>query len=219
MKIVKQSWQFMSLSVPFDGTNKSLKKAKMSDVVRIIELCGRTCYKSEDKITPDSAERFVKMLVDRGHHAMIEHAFIGAKMITDRGVTHEVVRHRISSYAQESTRYCNYGKLGIRFIEPVDFKLNKDDKAILRALEKHYMKCLKQKRSPQQARYFLPNGLKTEIVMSCNVREWLHFFSLRADKAAHPQMRALASSMLVDFAKKFPIIFKEMAVKKGVVKQ
>jgi thymidylate synthase (FAD) len=216
MELVTQSWQYISASVPYDGTDESLQTAKISDVVRLLEIAGRTCYKSEDKITPDSAEKFVKMLVNRGHHAMIEHAFIGAKMITDRGVTHEIVRHRISSYAQESTRYCNYGKLGIKFIIPVDFALDDEDMKFLAACEAQYNRCLAMGRIPGQARYFLPNGLKTEIVMSCNIREWLHFFSLRADTAAHAQMRALASSMLVDFAQKLPALFLTMAEKKGL---
>ena len=218
MELVTQSWRFISASVPYDGTDESLQTATIGDIVRLLEIAGRTCYKSEDKITPDSAERFVKMLIERGHHAMIEHAFIGAKMITDRGVTHEIVRHRISSYAQESTRYCNYGKIGIKFILPVDFTLDEIDLQFLALCEAQYDRCLSIGRIPGQARYFLPNGLKTEIIMSCNVREWLHFFSLRADVAAHAQMRALASSMLVDFAAKLPALFKGMAEKKGLIK-
>jgi thymidylate synthase (FAD) len=217
MEMVTQSWQYISASVPYDGNDESLKTAKISDVLRLLEIAGRTCYKSEGKITPDSAEHFVKdILMAKGHFAMIEHAFIGARMITDRGVTHEIVRHRISSYAQESTRYCNYGKLGIRFIVPVDFTLDEEDMMFLSACEAQYNRCLTMGRIPGQARYFLPNGLKTEIVMSCNIREWQHFFSLRADVAAHAQMRALASSMLVDFAQKLPALFKAMAEKKGL---
>ena len=216
MELVQQSWKYVSATVPYDGTDESLQGRKIGDVVKLIEAVGRICYKTEDRITEESADKFVKMLLDRGHHAMIEHAFIGAKMITDRGVTHEIVRHRISSYAQESTRYCNYGKLGVRFIIPTDFTLDDEDLRFLESCEAQYNRCLAMGRIPGQARYFLPNGLKTEIAMSCNVREWLHFFSLRADPAAHAQMRALASSMLVDFAQKLPVLFKGMADKKGV---
>ena len=449
MELVQQSWRYVSATVPYDGTDESLQGRKIGDVVKLIESVGRICYKTEDRITEESADKFVKMLLDRGHHAMIEHAFIGAKMITDRGVTHEIVRHRISSYAQESTRYCvdgntllspknfhwspltvkemfqkklhsggkwkrlkvksldlqtgelvftpildifntgikktieittylgykliltpdhriltedgfmeaesclgkmiavngkciaeggidalrkyhwnkgrvdiprkdrviartkftchklveeqceiceakksdaklyvhhidenrnnnsisnlvtvcnpchsrvhsknlefvhydqvmsikevgkrevydlvmpnrnfvangvvvhncNYGKLGVRFIIPTDFTLDDEDLRFLESCEAQYNRCLAMGRIPGQARYFLPNGLKTEIAMSCNVREWLHFFSLRADPAAHAQMRALASSMLVDFAQKLPVLFKGMADKKGV---
>ncbi|RJQ44794.1 MAG: FAD-dependent thymidylate synthase [Gaiellales bacterium] len=217
MEIVEQSWEFISVTAPW-GYSQPFRDTidQAESAMKLIEKAGRTCYKSENKITPDSADKFVQMLVDKGHHAMIEHVVIGAKMITDRGVTHEIVRHRIASYAQESTRYCNYGKLGVKFIKPVDFELDEVDMAILGYIEAHYNYCLNKGRSPQQARYFLPNGLKTEIVMTANVREWLHFFNLRTSPAAHPQMRALATSMLVGFAYHFPVLFGNMATARTV---
>lgn len=197
MKIVKQSWKY-------------LFKPKGDKLLKWIELSGRTCYKSEDKITHDSAAAFVRKILKSGHHSVIEHPVISIKAITDRGVTHEIVRHRIASYSQESTRYCNYGKLGVKFIEPVDFKLDKADKAILKSLEDHYNACIAKGRSPQQARYFLPNGLKTEIVITYNLREWRHFFTLRTVSGAHPQMIALANSILRQFKKDFPVIFEDL---------
>ncbi len=219
MEIVNQSWEFISVSMPWKEASIAELGSdfKPADVIKLIEMAGRTCYKSEGKITPDSAEKFVQMLVDKGHHAMIEHVVVGAKMVTDRGVTHEIVRHRIASYAQESTRYCNYGKLGVKFIHPVDFTLDEVDMAILGYIEAHYNRCINMGRSPQQARYFLPNGLKTEIIMTANIREWLHFFNLRSSLAAHPQMRALASSMLKGFAYYIPAVFKKMAMERGLV--
>ena len=203
MQIVKQSWEF-------------LNEPKGEQILHLIEIAGRTCYKSEDKITPESSRTFVKKLIDSGHYAMIEHGSITVKIITDRGVTHEIVRHRIASYAQESTRYCNYGndKFGcqITYITPVDFILQQEDFVLLQTIQEHYMKKIAQGKSPQQARYFLPNGLKTEIVMTANPREWRHFFTLRTSKAAHPQMRALALDMLQGFKNVIPVLFDDISL-------
>lgn len=151
------------------------------------------------------------MVVKRGHHSVIEHAIMSIRFICDRGVTHEIVRHRLAAYSQESTRYCNYSKIDISFIIPGDFKLDSDDLELLELIEDHYNKCLNEKhRSPQQARYFLPNGLKTEIVMTCNLREWMHVFKLRCSKAAHPQMRELMIPLLEEVKTLVPIIFDEL---------
>ena len=172
-----------------------------------IEAVARTCYQSEDKIDTGTAAKLVARLRDSGHHAMLEFGSLTFRLITDRGVTHELVRHRIASYAQESTRYCNYGKLGIKFVIPVDFILDEYDRALLNQIEDHYDFDISRGRTPQQARYFLPNGLKTEIIVQMNFRELLHFFELRIDKAAHPQMRALANDMLYLCKEKIPVVF------------
>jgi thymidylate synthase (FAD) len=177
------------------------------DALQLIEAAGRTCYKSEDKITDTSAPAFAAMILKRGHESVIEHATATVRFICDRGVTHEIVRHRIASYSQESTRCCDYGKMGIRFIIPGDFELNDADMALLKAIEDHYNHCLSIGRSPQQARYFLPNGLKTEIVMTANLREWRHFFKLRTSAAAHPQMREVAIPLLAAMKERIPVIF------------
>jgi thymidylate synthase (FAD) len=179
-------------------------------ILKSIERCGRVCYKSEDKITDNSYQKFVKMLIDRGHEAMIEHEKVSVRIVCDRGVTHEIVRHRLASYAQESTRYCNYGNTDIKFIIPSDFEFDQNDIALLKDIEAHYNYCLKIGRKPQQARYFLPNGLKTEIVMTANLREWRHFFKLRAAKEAHPDMRAIARPMLEKFKYLIPIVFDDI---------
>lgn len=176
-----------------------------------IEAAGRTCYKSEDKITEESADAFIKMIVARGHETVIEHEIMSVRVICDRGVTHEMVRHRIATYSQESTRYCNYSKLGIQFIEPSDFELNESDMEMLGLIQAHYIECIDNGRTPQQARYFLPNGLKTEIVMTCNLREWRHFFKLRTSSAAHPDIRAIARLMLHEFQFLIPIIFDDIS--------
>lgn len=188
-------------------------------ILKDIEIAGRTCYKSEDKISNDSYERFILMLTARGHGAMIEHGSMQVRIICDRGVTHEIVRHRIASFAQESTRYCNYGKQGeIRVIDLAtgfNYDLNNHLdkmkyevwKKAMKQAEFAYMKMLDFGASPQEARSVLPNSLKTEIIVTANLREWRHFFHLRNDKAAHPQMREVANMILTEAQKRIPIVF------------
>ena len=182
---------------------------------QIIERAGRVCYKSEDKITEDTAEAFVAMIKKRGHLSVIEHASASLKFICDRGVSHEMVRHRLASYSQESTRYSSYGneKFGreITVVEPPFDKGNgAQAQAWTRSMEEAeaaYMEMLDAGASPQIARSVLPNSLKTEIVMTANFREWLHFFNLRCAPAAHPQMREVAQMALDILYAKEPVIF------------
>lgn len=171
-----------------------------------LERCGRTAYKSEDKITEGSAKKFIASILKRGHESVIEHVSISVRLICDRGVTHELVRHRLCAYTQESTRYCNYSG-GVTFIEPGDFELTEDDRVFLAQVEHHYTERLKQGLTPQQARYFLVNGLKTEIVVTANLREWRHILKLRTSEAAHPQMRELMVPLLADFTRLLPTVF------------
>ncbi len=166
-----------------------------------IELAGRTCYKSEDKMSEDSAKAFSRRIRDHGHHAILEHAAASFRIITDRGISHEIVRHRVASYAQESTRYCNYssGKFNKQctFIEPPDLTPQQREiweRSCLDA-EKNYFELLDNGCSAQMARSVLPNCLKTEIVMMANFREWRHFIDLRGTKAAHPQVRPIAKKI------------------------
>lgn len=215
MKIIRQGWWWM------DGYEPNGEA-----MLRLIESAGRLCYKSEDKITPDSHKEFVKKAIGIGHHSIIEHAVIPIRIVTDRGVTHEIVRHRLASYSQESTRYCNYGsgKFGkeITVILPVQFYNLPENEPTdsltpygfwyrgCKYIEGTYLGMLERGSTPQEARAILPNSLKTEIVMTCNVREWRHFFTLRCSPKAHPQMRELAISMLNEFKKKIPIIFDDI---------
>lgn len=188
------------------------------NILKKIEKAGRTAYKSEDHITLDSAVEFVDMINKRGHHSVIEHESVTVRVICDRGVTHEIVRHRLASYTQESTRYCNYtkGKFGgeITVIEPC-FWNEKDEKyqvwkrAVIQT-EKAYNKLIELGATPQEARSVLPNSLKTEIVMTMNLREWKHFFKLRTSEAAHPQMREIAIPLLNEFKKLIPVIFDDI---------
>lgn len=182
-----------------------------------LERAGRTCYKSEDDITIDSAKRFVKMIIERGHESVLEHEKVTVRIICDRGVTHEIVRHRIASYSQESTRYCNYSddKFGseITVIEPCFCKGDTTwrvwDWAMEHA-EKSYLQLLKLGATPQEARSVLPNSLKTEIVVTMNLREWRHFFKLRTSNKAHPQMREIARPLLVEFTTRIPAVFDDI---------
>ena len=183
-----------------------------------IERIGRVCYKSEDLITENSAEKFIGNILKRGHESVIEHEKISVKMVCDRGVTHEIVRHRVASYSQESTRYCNYqkDKFGneLTFIKPVFWKEDSPEYALwkesMQQIEDQYMKLIDMGASAQEARSILPNSLKTEIVVTMNLREWRHFFRLRTASAAHPQIREIAGMVLEEFRRQIPVVFDEL---------
>jgi thymidylate synthase (FAD) len=214
-------------------------------MLKSIEKYGRICYKSEDKITEESSRKFIESIIKNGHHSVLEHEKITVKIICDRGVTHEIVRHRIASYSQESTRYCNYSKekfgKQISVIQPfffnqdektidvnlpyfnhergepiaenkVSFKLNKFDVwfASMLSSEWFYLKLLEMGASPQEARTVLPNSLKTEIIVTYNLREWRHFFNLRTSKKAHPQMREVTLPLLIKMRKLLPVVFDDV---------
>lgn len=209
MKVIKAS--YVILSEISEGGLKELQH---------IEKIGRVCYKSEDKISPDgsSAKEFVKMLIGRGHEAMIEHSSLSVKFIVDRGVSHELVRHRIASFAQESTRYCNYSKdkfeKEITFISPLFFDRDTVpyllwEKA-MKSAEELYFSLLDFGVSPQEARSVLPNSTKTEIIITANYREWRNFFKLRTAAAAHPQMREVTRPLLEELKSKIPVIFDDI---------
>lgn len=174
------------------------------EILKKIERVARVCYKSEDKITEGSAEKMVRALIKSNHMAMLEHYSFSVKFICDRGVSHEIVRHRVASYAQESTRYCNYNKSGdVAFIRPVFFaddtpEMDNWVDSCMRA-EKTYNYLISEGRTPQEARSVLPNSLKTEVVMTANLREWRYFLSLRACGSTgkpHPQMLEVAVPLL-----------------------
>ena len=191
-------------------------------IMKHIEKAGRVCYKSENNISNDSADIFIRNILKRGHESVIEHISITFKIVCDRGVTHEIVRHRIASFSQESTRYCNYSqdKFGneLTFIKPCfwsedseNFKLWKD---MMEKIEERYFELLGNKVSPQEARSILPNSLKTEIYVTMNLREWRHFLKLRTSKAAHPQMRQIAIMIYDIFAEKLPVVFEDIIIDK-----
>lgn len=205
MKIIKPSYIILDNVGP-----EMLKK---------IEQIGRTCYKSEGNIKEGSAETFVKGIIARGHESVLEHEKISVRIICDRGVSHELVRHRIASFSQESTRYCNYSKdkFGeeLTFIDPCFWDTDSTEYAIweetMGDIEIAYMKMIRELNvTPEKARSILPNSLKTEIVVTMNLREWRHFFKLRTDKAAHPQMREIACKLLDELKERIPVIFDDI---------
>ena len=199
MKIVEPS---ISIEDDVDGEK----------MLQAIERAGRTCWKSEANITPDSSRAFVKKIIANGHESVLEHEKVTTRIICDRGVSHELVRHRIASYSQESTRYCDYAKAEeIQVIEPPGMSAAQRSwwlSAMIQC-EIAYNGMRRDKASPQIARSVLPNSLKTEVVMTANLREWRHFFKLRAAPAAHPQMRQIAHMLLAEFRRLIPVVFDE----------
>lgn len=183
-----------------------------------LELAGRVCYKSEERITPDSAAGFVGRILKSGHESVLEHEKLTVRLICDRGVSHEIVRHRIASYSQESTRYCNYSKdkyqRELTFIRPFFWENEPEKfglwKRAMQSAEDAYLALMDLGATAQEARSVLPNSLKTELVVTMDLREWRHFFRLRTAPAAHPQMRELAVPLLDAFRQAVPVIFDEL---------
>jgi thymidylate synthase (FAD) len=194
-----------------------------------IELIGRACYKSEDKISDDisSAKKLIKgHFIKCGHESVLEHSTLCVKFIVDRGVSHELVRHRMASYSQESTRYCNYskGKFGgeVTYILPYMFDSDSAGPTIysgydewlhsVGVAESVYFGLLNDGYSPEQARCVLPNSLKTEIVVTANYREWRHILRLRCAKDAHPEIRRVMIPLCKELREKIPFIFDDVMV-------
>lgn len=210
MKLINSSYEILT---DIDGDK----------VLKDIENVARTCYKSHDHTKEGSAAKLVDTLIKSGHHAMLEFFDITVRFTCDRGVSHEIVRHRVASYAQESTRYCNYSKdkfgSELTFIEPYWFASNDlvdadntKEKFMLelQSIEELYMSLLNKGLQPQAARAILPNCLKTELNVKMNLREWRHFFNLRCSKAAHPDLRKLTLPLLAEFKAKLPIVFDDL---------
>lgn len=214
MILIKPSFTIETPDVVFDG------------MLERIERAGRTCYKSEGKIAKDTAESFVATILARGHTSVIEHESVSVRIICDRGVSHELVRHRLAAFSQESTRYCDYTKGHVCFVLPPWVELAPGTYEDVRA-ENHvsmsidsynWMTAMKATENaykwlrlngwaPQQARAVLPNSLKTEIVITANLREWRHIFQLRTSKLAHPQMREIMVPLAEALQKKLSIVF------------
>ena len=187
--------------------------------LRRIEQIGRTCYKSVNMDgNEERTKAFVRLLIQNGHESVLEHGAISVDIITDRGVTHELVRHRLASYTQESTRYCNYskGKFGgeCTFVLPHGMDIKSPSYALWRSAcsnaEMFYFDLLKAGEPPEIARAVLPNSLKAEIVVTANYREWRHIFKLRTSKAAHPEIRFLMTGILNDLKRAIPVIFDDI---------
>lgn len=198
MKIINASYR---IETPIDG----------KQILKRIEKAGRTCYKSEDRITDESAEAFVRMLIERGHESVLEHESITVRFVCDRGISHEIVRHRLASYSQESQRYVRYNG-DIEFINPhmPNAKAHEAWQELCERAEETYKELLSYGVQPQQARSVLPNSTKTEVVMTANLREWRHFLKLRMAKAAHPQMRELTVPLLKELQERIPVVFDDI---------
>lgn len=210
MKIVNAGYEILS---KIDGLR----------MLKNIETIARTCYKSETAITSGSAMNLVKRLIASGHEAMLEHDHLSVKFIVDRGVSHELVRHRLASFAQESTRYCNYSKdkfdNEITFIKPLFFEEGSFAYATwfdaCQKSEHAYLSLLENGAKPEEARTVLNNSLKTEICMTANLREWRHFFKLRAADLtgkAHPQMKEVTIPLLKELQEYIPLVFDDIIV-------
>ena len=213
MKVIEPSVEILT---PLDGPA----------ILKHLELCGRVCYKSEDKITDGSAEKFCQYLIKRGHEAPLEHYSFSVRFIVDRGISHEIVRHRLASYCQESTRYCNYsqGKFEneITVVRPCFWERGSLEYAIwesqMHNIEKDYIDYVTLPRlgvPPEQARSVLPISLKTELIMTANIREWRHFLRLRTAPDAHPQMRQVALMLLEQLRVRIPVVFDYIGVEEA----
>ena len=209
MKIVEQSHE---IRYPYSALS-------WEEECKFIEFAGRVAYKSEDKITDDSYKQFItEKIIKPGHLAVVEFGNMIVKFVTDRGISHELVRHWLCSFVQESTRYCNYSKdkFGneLSFIKPsfsgawAEADKNVWEAACIDA-EVSYLTMINDGQcKPQEARAVLPNCLKTEIVVKANFCEWRHTFRLRAiSKAAHPDMRALMLPLYEQCRKECPVVF------------
>lgn len=208
-----------------------IEKLPSREDIQLIEAAGRVCYKSEEKITNTSFIDFLERIVRKGHESVLEHSMLTVRFICDRGVSHELVRHRLASFSQESTRYCNYGgdvtfilplylQHGSHLVEKAD--MSEEDTCeywaytdwydAMAYAERAYTNMLKRgKRSAQEARAVLPNSTKTEVVMTANLREWRHILKLRTSKAAHPQMRELMCPLLKELKASIPVIFDDIS--------
>jgi len=224
-----------------------------NNLLRNIELGARVCYKSEDKIGPGSDVAIIEKIKNFKHESVLEHGVITVKFLTDRGVTHELVRHRVASFSQESTRYCNYSKdkygneislVDPFFFDPAEPTQNviiptalmsvsggpklfamggEDGEGVqMNSFDVWFLTCLwtewgyntltqQFKRSAQEARSVLPNSLKTEIQVTANVREFRHILNLRCSREAHPQIRQIMIPLLREFAKRWPVLFADIA--------
>jgi thymidylate synthase (FAD) len=193
MKIVESSYEILN----FD--DNALEK---------IERSARLCYLSEPKGSP---ENFVRKLIERGHHTPLEMASITVKFVCDRGVSHELVRHRLASFNQESTRYCRYND-EITVIKPlfIQDEFYADWYIAVSYAERGYIAMLKAGATPEQARSVLPMSLKTEIICTANLREWRHIFNLRCSEKSHSDMVAIMRPLLKECYERLPVVFDDI---------
>ena len=205
VKVYKESVEIMT---PLDGDM----------IMKHLELCIRNCYKSEDKIEPGSAERMIRKIIELKHEAMLEHFSISVRIITDVGVYKDLTRHRIASFAIESTRYCNYskGKFGseLGVMVPPELQEGTEEYNIwfnaMEEIEKAYNALAAKGYKADVCRMLLPHSTKSSVILTANIREWRHIFKLRTAKAAHPTVQSVMKRVLVQFKKHIPIFFEDI---------
>lgn len=211
MKIIKPYYKILT---PIDRDR----------ILKNIEFIGRTCYRSHDRTTKDSASKFVRMLIKRGHEGIVEHLSISCKFVCDRAISHQIVRTRMASHAQESQRFVKYdgnteGK-ELVFIQPLFYKPEEDTgdldtpssiwQSVMSVAEHDYLELLNMGLKPEEARSVLPNSTKTELIMTANLRSWRHFLKLRTEKASDPAMRQLTVPLLKELQQKLPEVFEDI---------
>lgn len=204
MKIIEPYYEILT---PING----------KEALQTIEYCARTCYQSYDKQTDDSCFQFVKMLMGRNHESCLEHYSFSVKFVVDRAIQNEIVRHRLSSFCCSSTRYCNYSKdkFGneITVIRPFFYKDGTAEfefwKKAMKDAEAYYLFLVSHSK-PEEARCVLPLSLKTELVMTANIREWRHFLKLRTSAFSHPQMRQVTIPLLNELKSLIPVVFDDI---------
>jgi thymidylate synthase (FAD) len=209
------------------GENYETRAFNIQDGIALlkkIEWCGRISHRSEDKKTSDSWNRFIRSVVlEHGDWSIVEHAILSCDFYVDRGITHEIVRHRLFSFTQESTRFVNYEKkMPASFVEPsfnVSDKTDPSDpgceqsfiwRNAISFLEGAYKSLIEAGCKPQIARSVFPNALASRIIITGNLRNWRHFFLMRTSKEAHPQMKEVTIPLLKQFQECIPIIYEDI---------
>lgn len=198
-----------------------LNEDRANHILWTIDQAARTSYRSGTSEDKGVRDEFIKSLIEKGHESVLEHGIISAQICTTRGVSHELVRHRLASFTQESTRYCDYSKTKfgneLIFICPVGIKEDTDEYNLwlssCQMAEDTYMMLLKKGLRPEIARDVLPSCLATNIYMTANLREWRHILSLRTAPDAHPQMRGLMKGILYTMHGFMPCIFDDIMFK------
>lgn len=186
------------------------------ELLKRIEYIARVSHRSEDLITYDSWNKFIRAVVlQHGDWSVTEHVSISVEAMVDRGITHEWVRHRIGAYTQESTRFVNYKKkIEPSFICPLTEDIGTEESGIwfesIRRAEEAYEELIDLGKSPQIARSVFPNALASKIVVTYNLRSWRHFFLMRTTKEAHPQMREVSVPLLREFQELIPILYEDI---------
>lgn len=194
-----------------DPSVKILTELNYQDVLYRIERAGRTCYKSESDFNLASGEKFAEMIIKKGHESVLEHEIISVSFIGSRTMSHQLVRHRLASYSQESQRYCNYNRYEeLEIVIPRSLERNIPFRTAVMSSYIKYKEFIADGIRPEDARAILPNCTKTELVVTMNIRQWRHFFRVRCDKHAQEEIRTLATTLLNELKIKLPILFKDL---------